>query len=55
MDVSLPFLVDKHLLSFLFLRTRKTLSLGVFDKCKIHLCFEPISHAIFEYFISKFM
>ena len=25
------------------------------DECKTHLCFESISQAIFEYFISKFM
>ena len=37
-----------QLLSFLCLRTSKTLSLGVFDECETHLCFEFISHAIFE-------
>ena len=42
----LPFIGDKQLLSFLFLRTSKTLSLGVFDECKTHLCFEFIAHAI---------
>ena len=31
------------------------LSLGVFDECDTHLCFESISHDIFEYFLSKFM
>ena len=25
------------------------------DECETHLCFESISHAIFKYFISKFM
>ena len=46
MNSSLPLLGDKQLPSFLFLRTSKTLSLGVFDECKTHLCFEFISHAI---------
>ena len=46
MNSSLPLLGDKQLLSFLYLRTSKTLSLGVFDECKTHLCFEFISHAI---------
>ena len=46
MNSSLPFLGDKQLLSFLFLRTSKTSSLGVFDECKKHLCFEFISYAI---------
>ena len=46
MNFSLPFLGDKKLLSFLYLRTIKTLSLGVFDECKTHLCFEFISHDI---------
>ena len=46
MDSSLPLLEDKQLLSFLCLRTSKTLSLGVFDECKTHLCFEFISQAI---------
>ena len=46
MNYSLHFLRDKQLLSFLCLRTSKTLSLGVFDECKTHLCFEFISHAI---------
>ena len=46
MNSSLPLLGDKQLLSFLCLRTRKTSSLGVFDECKSHLCFEFISHAI---------
>ena len=46
MNSSLPFLGDKQLLSFLCLRTSKTLSLAVFDECKTHLCFEFISHAI---------
>ena len=55
MNSSLPLLGDKQLLSFLCLRTSKTLSLGVFDECKTYLCFEFISYAIFEYFISKFM
>ena len=43
---SLPLVGDKQLLSFLCLRISKTLSLGVFDECKTHLCFEFISHAI---------
>ena len=43
---SLHLLGDKQLLFFLCLRTSKTLSLGVFDECTIHLCFEFISHAI---------
>ena len=47
MNYSLPLLGDKQLLSFLFLRTSKTSSLGVFDECKSHLCFEFISHVIF--------
>ena len=46
MNSYLSFLGDKQLLSFLFLRTRKTSSLGVFDEYKTHLCFEFISHAI---------
>ena len=46
MNSSLPLLGDKQLLYFLFLRTSKTLSLGVFDECKTHLCFEFISYAI---------
>ena len=46
MNSSLPLLGDKQLLSFLCLRTSKTSSLGVFDECKTHLCFEFISHAI---------
>ena len=46
MNSSLPLLEDKQLLSFLFLRTSKTLSFEVFDKCKTHLCFEFISQAI---------
>ena len=46
MNSSLPFLGDKQFLSFLCLRTNKTLSLGVFDECKTHLCFEFISHVI---------
>ena len=46
MNSSLPLLKDKQLLYFLCLRTSKTLSLGVFDECKTHLCFEFISHAI---------
>ena len=46
MNSSLPFLGDKQLLSFLCLRTSKTLSLRVFDECETHLCFEFISHAI---------
>ena len=37
---------DKQLLSFLYLRASKTSSLGVFDECKTHLCFEFISQAI---------
>ena len=55
MNSSLPLLGDKQLLSFLCLRISKTSSLAAFDECKTHLCFESISHAIFEYFISKFM
>ena len=46
MNSSLPMLGDKKLLYFLCLRTSKTLSLGVFDECKTHLCFEFISHSI---------
>ena len=46
MNSYLHFLGDKQLFSFLCLRTSKTLSLGVFDECKIHLCFEFISHGI---------
>ena len=46
MNSSLPLFGDKHLLSFLCLRTSKTLSLGVFIECKTHLCFEFISHVI---------
>ena len=46
MNFSLLLVVDKQLLSFLCLRTSKTLSLGVFDECKTHPCFEFISHAI---------
>ena len=46
MNFSLPFLRDKQLLSFLCLRTSKTLSLGVFYECKTHLCFEFISYVI---------
>ena len=46
MNSSIPLLVDKQLLYFLCLRTRKTLSLGVFNECKTHICFEFISHAI---------
>ena len=46
MNSSLPLLGDKQLLFFLCLRTSKTSSLGVFDECKTHLCFEFISHAI---------
>ena len=46
MNSSLPFLGDKQLLSFLCLRTCKTSSLGVFDECKTHSCFEFISHVI---------
>ena len=55
MNSSLHLPGDKKLLSFLFLRTSKPLSLGVFDVCKTHLCFEFISHAIFMHFISIFM
>ena len=47
MKFSLPFLGDKQLLSFLWLRTNKTLSLGVFYECKTHLCFDSTLHAIF--------
>ena len=46
MNSSLPLLGDKQHLSFLCLRTSKTSSLGVFDECKNHLCFEFISHSI---------
>ena len=46
MNSSLPMLGNKKLLYFLCLRTSKTLSLGVFDECKTHLCFEFISHSI---------
>ena len=46
MNSYLPFLGDKQLLYFICLKTSKTLSLGVFDKCKTHLCFEFISHDI---------
>ena len=46
MNSSRHLLGDKKLLSFLCLRTSKTLSLGVFDECKNHLYFEFISHAI---------
>ena len=46
MNSSLPLLGDKQLLSFLCLKTSKTLSLRVFDESKTHLCFEFISHAI---------
>ena len=46
MNSSLSLLEDKKLLSFLCLRTSKTLSLGVFDECKTPLCFEFISHVI---------
>ena len=46
MNSSLPLLGDKQLLSLLCLRTSKTSSLGVFDECKTHLCFELISHVI---------
>ena len=46
MNSSLPLLGDKKLLSFLCLRTSKTLSLGVLDECKTHLCFEFISYPI---------
>ena len=45
MNSFLPLLGNKRLLSFLCLRRSKTLSLGVFDECKTHLCFELISHA----------
>ena len=45
MNSSLPLLGDKQLLSFLYLRTSKTSSLGVFDEWKTHLCFEFIAHA----------
>ena len=46
MNSSLILLGDKQILSFLCLRTSKTSSLGVFDECKTHLCFEFISHTI---------
>ena len=46
MNFSFLLVGDKQLLSFLCLRTSKTLSFGVFDECKTHLCFEFISHAI---------
>ena len=46
MTLLFHFLGDKQLLSFLCRRTRKTSSLGVFDECKTHLCFEFISRAI---------
>ena len=46
MNFSLPFLRDKKLIPFICLRTSKTLSLGVFDECKTHLCFKFISNAI---------
>ena len=46
MNSYLPLLEDKQLLSFLCLRTRKNLSLGVFDEFKTHLCFEFITQAI---------
>ena len=55
MNSSLPLLGDKKILSFICLKTSKTLSLKVFDECKTHLYFESISHAIFKYFISKLM
>ena len=48
MNSSLPLLEDKQLLSFHCLRTSKTLSLGVSNECKTHLCFELISQAIFS-------
>ena len=46
MNSSLPLLEDKQLFSFLYLKTSKTSSLGVFDECKTHLCFEFISNVI---------
>ena len=46
MNSFLHLLRDKQLLSFLCLRTKKTLSLGVFDECKTHICFEFVSQAI---------
>ena len=48
MNSSLPLLGDKQLLSFLCLRTSKTLSLRVFDDCETHLCFKLISHLFFS-------
>ena len=54
MNSSLPLLEEKQFLSFLCLRTSKTLSLGVFDECKTHLCFEFISQAILSIFLSIF-
>ena len=44
MNSSLPLPGDKQLLYILSLRTSKILSLGVFDECKTHICFEFISH-----------
>ena len=49
MNFFLPLLRDKQLLSFLCLQTSKTLSFGVFDECKTHLCFKSISHASILY------
>ena len=46
MNSSFPLLEEKQLLSFLYLRTNKTLNLGVFDGCKTHLCLEFISYVI---------
>ena len=46
MNSSFSFSWGQATLSFLCLRTSKTLSLGVFDECKTHLCFEFISHVI---------
>ena len=47
MNSSLSFSWGQSISFFFFcLRTSKTLSLGVFDEFKTHLCFDFISHAI---------
>ena len=46
MNYSLPLLGDKQLLSFLCLRTSKTLILGVFDECELIYVLSPF-HMLF--------
>ena len=46
MNYSLSFAWGQATSFFSLLEDKQTSSLGVFDECKTHLCFEFISHAI---------